>query len=158
MLKVISRSAFDLPTVLQTLVESASRLCEADKATIIRRKGKALHITEAYGFSQEFIEAVKDLPIEPTLGTAAGRALLEGQIVHIPDVEADPEYTFSAKKTGRLPHHPRRSHAAGGRSDRRPRLDAAGRSAIHGQADRDGVDLRRPSRDRDRERTLVRKR
>ena len=99
-LKVISRSAFNLPTVLQTLVESASRLCEADKATIIRRKGKALHITEAYGFSQEFIEAVKDLPIEPTLGTAAGRALLEGQIVHIPDVEADPEYTFSAKKLG----------------------------------------------------------
>ena len=77
-LKVISRSAFDLPTVLQTLVESASRLCEADKATIIRRKGAALQITEAYGFSQEFIEAVKDLPIEPTLGTASGRALLEG--------------------------------------------------------------------------------
>ena len=99
-LKVISRSAFDLPTVLQTLVESASRLCEADKATIIRRKGAALQITEAYGFSQEFIEAVKDLPIEPTLGTASGRALLEGRIVHIPDVEADPDYTFTAKRLG----------------------------------------------------------
>ncbi|MGA8155444.1 MAG: GAF domain-containing protein [Rhodoplanes sp.] len=99
-LKVISRSAFDLPTVLQTLVESAAQLCEADKTTIIRQKGGTLHITEAYGFSHEFIEAVKDLPIEPTLGTASGRALLEGQTVHIPDVEADPEYTFTAKSLG----------------------------------------------------------
>ena len=99
-LKVISRSAFDLPTVLQTLVELAAQLCEADKTTIIRQKGGTLYITEAYGFSHEFIEAVKDLPIEPTLGTASGRALLEGQTVHIPDVEADPEYTFTAKSLG----------------------------------------------------------
>ena len=99
-LKVISRSAFDLPTVLQTLVESASGLCEAEKASIIRKKGGALYIAEAYGFSDEFIEAVKDLPIEPTLGTASGRALLEGQVVHIPDVEADPDYTFTAKRLG----------------------------------------------------------
>jgi GAF domain-containing protein len=99
-LKVISRSAFDLPTVLETLVESASKLCESDKTTIIRQKGDSFYITEAYGFSSEFIEAVKNLPIEPTLRTASGRALLEGHIVHIFDVEADPEYTFTAKSLG----------------------------------------------------------
>jgi adenylate cyclase len=99
-LKVISRSAFDLPTVLRTLVESAARLCDADKANIIRQKGTALHMTETCGFSREFIEAARDLPIEPASGTAAGRALLEGQVVHIPDVEADPDYTFAAKTLG----------------------------------------------------------
>jgi GAF domain-containing protein len=99
-LKVISRSAFDLPTVLQTLVESAARLCEADKAVIVRQMGGALYRAESFGFSREFVEAVKDEPVEPTLSSAAGRALLAGRNVHIPDIEADPDYTFVAKRLG----------------------------------------------------------
>jgi len=93
-LKVISRSTFDLKTVLQTLVESAARLCDADQATITRQKDGVFYRAEAYGFPPEFIEMVRNV--------------LAG-------------------------------------------------AAVHRQADRACVDLRRPSRDRDRERADVRR-
>jgi GAF domain-containing protein len=100
-LKVISRSTFDLKSVLQTLVESAGRLCNADYATITRQKDGVLFFAEAYGYSSEFIEYVKAMPIEPGRGTATGRALLDGRIIHIADVLADPEYTWAeAQKLG----------------------------------------------------------
>jgi signal transduction histidine kinase/CheY-like chemotaxis protein len=100
-LKIISRSTFDLKSVLQTLVESAARLCEADKATITRQKGGVFYRAEACGFSPEFIEYVRDVPVVPERGTVTGRALLEGQIIHIPDVLADPDYTWAeAQKLG----------------------------------------------------------
>jgi GAF domain-containing protein len=94
-LKVISRSTFDLQTVLQTLVESAARLCEADHATVTRQKGGVFYRAEAYGFSKEFMDSVKELPVVPERATVHGRALLEGKAVHIPDVLADPEYRFT---------------------------------------------------------------
>ena len=58
-LKVISRSTFDLQTVLQTLVESAARLCDADKAIITREKDGIFYRAEAYGFSREFMDYVR---------------------------------------------------------------------------------------------------
>jgi signal transduction histidine kinase len=93
-LKVINRSTFDLPAVLQTLVESAARLCDADNTNITREKNGVFYRAEAYGFSPEFQEYVKDVPIQAGKGSAFGRALLEGRVVHIPDVLADPVYTY----------------------------------------------------------------
>jgi two-component system, NtrC family, sensor kinase len=93
-LKIISRSTFDLQTVLQTLIESAARFCDADKAIILRERGGAFYRAEAYGFSREFMDYVRDIPIEAERGSASGRALLEGRVVHIPDVQADPEYAL----------------------------------------------------------------
>ena len=94
-LKVISRSTFDLRSVLQTLVESAAHLCDADKATITRQKDGVFFRAEAYGFSREFIDYVRDVPVKPERGTVTGRALLEGKIIHIADVLADPDYSWS---------------------------------------------------------------
>jgi signal transduction histidine kinase len=92
-LKVISRSTFDLHTVLQTLVESAGKLCDANKGQITREKNGIFYRAESYGFSQEFMDYVEGSPIKTERGSAFGRALLEGRVVHIPDVRADPEYT-----------------------------------------------------------------
>jgi GAF domain-containing protein len=94
-LKVISRSAFDLPKVLQTLLESAVKLAEADNGTIARRQDGVFYRAEAYGFSEQFLDAAKQLPITPGRDSAASRALLEGRVVQIPDILADPDYTFS---------------------------------------------------------------
>ena len=93
-LKAISRSAFDLQTVLQTLVESAVNLCQAEKGTITRQKGDTFYRAKSFGFSVEFIDYVRTVPVEPERGSAIGRALLEGRIVHIADVKNDPDYNF----------------------------------------------------------------
>jgi signal transduction histidine kinase/ubiquinone/menaquinone biosynthesis C-methylase UbiE len=90
-LKVINRSAFDLSSVLQMLVDSAARLCDADKATITRQQGGLFF----HGFSPEFMKYARTVPVEPESGSVTGRVLLEGRVIHIPDVHADPSYTWS---------------------------------------------------------------
>jgi hypothetical protein len=82
---VISRTTFDLKSVLQALVESAARLCDADKANVTRQIDGVFYRAESYGFSAEFMDRARNIPVEPDRGNVSGRALLEGRSVHIPD-------------------------------------------------------------------------
>jgi len=97
-LKAISRSAFDLETVLNALVEAAARLCEADQGTIARQHGNVFVRVASWGFSDEFNRLVQNVPVRAERGSATGRALLERRTVHIADVDEDPEYTFADAK------------------------------------------------------------
>ncbi|MDA9402171.1 histidine kinase [Bradyrhizobium sp. CCBAU 45389] len=98
-LKVISRSTFDLQTVLDTLVDSAARLCEAEMAFIMRREGDEYQAGAAVGFSEEYIEFLRVHPITPGRSTVTGRAVQERRPVQILDVAADPEYGLRESTT-----------------------------------------------------------
>jgi signal transduction histidine kinase len=105
-LKVISGSAFDLQTVLDRLVESAMRLCEADAANIWRPDGDVLKLAASFGHTKEFKEFAEQNPITPGRGTVTGRVFLERRTVHIRDVLADKEFTGTGYQSrGRYRSH-----------------------------------------------------
>ena len=99
-LQVISRSAFDLKSVLQTLVESAARLCRADKGAIFVNDGDVYRLAAHSGFSPEEETQAKqyarERPLGPNRGSLVGRVAMDGRVVHIKDVLADADYQASA--------------------------------------------------------------
>jgi signal transduction histidine kinase len=94
-LKTISRSTFDLQAVLDALVGSAAKLCDAESAFIFRLDGSAYHLAASHGFSDEYRQYIMRHPIEPGRNTLVGRAALEARTIHLPDCMADPEYAWS---------------------------------------------------------------
>jgi len=94
-LKTISRSAFDLPTVLDALIETAARMSDADHGAITREIDGAFFRAATYGYSTAFSDFIHTTPVQMDRSSVAGRALVEGRIVQIADVKADPDYTFS---------------------------------------------------------------
>ena len=96
-LEVISRSAFDLRVVFETVAASSVRLCGADRAFIFQFDGALLRMAASYNATPEFAEWVNQNPIRPGRHSGSARAALERKTVHIPDVRADAEYVYGAK-------------------------------------------------------------
>jgi GAF domain-containing protein len=104
-LKVISRSTFDLQAVLEIVVQNAVRLCDANKGFIYRQEGDSYRVAASYGHSPEFLEIVQRLPIHRDRGSATGRAALERRVVHIHDILADPDYRWAEDYRGQEEMH-----------------------------------------------------
>ncbi len=96
-LKVISRSTFDLQPVLDTLIENATRLCDARRGAIMRRDGDSYHGVAFYNASPELIDFIKRHPITPGRHSITARVALERRTIHVADLQADPEYRYALR-------------------------------------------------------------
>jgi GAF domain-containing protein len=96
-LKVISRSAFDLQPVLDTLIENAARLCGARRGVILRRDGDSYHGVAFYNASPELVDFIRRHPVTPGRYSITARVALERRTIHVADLQADPEYSYALR-------------------------------------------------------------
>jgi adenylate cyclase len=99
-LKVISRSTFNLQVVLNTLVESATRLCEAQDGFIFLPDGDVFRAAARFGFTPEHHKFIDSNPVRIDRGTVSGRTAVEGRVVHVADALTDPEFVAMMCKRG----------------------------------------------------------
>ena len=92
-LNVISRSTADVQPVLDTVVETAVRLCGADLASITIRRGEVYRHVSHSGFDAEYWDALRQRTVVPGRDSMASRVLLEGRVVHVPDIRADADHS-----------------------------------------------------------------
>ena len=156
-LKVISQSTFDLEPVLQTVLDTAIRLCGNRQGLIFRRDADGRYrLAATSGTTPEHREIEANLAIEPGPDTLVGRVVLARQPVEILDTLADPDYALKhSRARGQPADNARRSAVARRRPDRSILHRSRDRRTVYGQADRARPDLRRPGSDRDRERPIV---
>src|SRR6202008_532750 len=91
-LNVISRSTADVQPVLDTVIETAVRLCGADNANIAIREGEAYRYVSAFATDAEFWAGLRQRTVVPGRDTVAGRVALEGRVVHIADIRTEPDH------------------------------------------------------------------
>jgi GAF domain-containing protein len=96
-LKVISRSTYDLQPVLDTLIENAARLCDARRGVILRRDGDSYHGVAFYNASPELVDFVRRHPVTPGRHSITARVALERRTIHVADLQADPEYRYAQR-------------------------------------------------------------
>ena len=153
-LNVISGSSFDIQPVFDTITATAQRLCGSDDASIIMREGEVYHYVSSTS-RPEYWAILRRRTVVPGRHSVAGRVALEGRVVHVSDITADPDFALPEVCEGRQPH---RSWSAAPALGCRGRLDYAGppaRRAVHRAADRAGAHLCRPGRHCDRERAAA---
>jgi signal transduction histidine kinase len=93
-LKTISRTAFELQPVLETLIENATRLCKSDKGAIYLRRGDLYELLAAYGAERDQLEFMRHHPVQPGPGTVVGLVAQTAQVIHLEDAQTDPSYTW----------------------------------------------------------------